>query len=220
MIAVEATRKPVLEHAIPPGSVKHGYTTKPVSRAYWCALNKPTAGCGAIGNEPQSVEGPKGFPAAGPPDGQLASGGLSRFGVLDGPTAPGGKPWPATAVTPGAPLRVRWWLTAPHRTARWHYWITRQGWNPGDGLTRDALELVANVEWTCPDNANWKCYVPVKDTHHFLYLPRDRTGRHVLLAIWDVADTGNAFYQAADLDFAADSQRAGDFEGDDDEVTV
>lgn len=210
-------KKPVVEHAIQPGWVKHGYVNKPVSRAYWCAQNKPSAGCGSIGSEPQSVEGPKGFPSGGPPDGKLASGGLGKFAVLDAPTAPGGKAWPSTSVTPGAPLRLRWWLTAPHRTARWHYWLTTPAWTPDTPLSRDVLELVGNIEWTCPNNENWRCFSPVRDVHHFIYLPKSRTGRHVLLGIWDVADTSNAFYQACDLNFVAAGETTGEFEGDEED---
>ena len=40
----------------------HGYTTSPPSRSYRCAQHQ-VADCGAIQYEPQSVEGPKGFPA-------------------------------------------------------------------------------------------------------------------------------------------------------------
>ena len=44
----------------------HGYTTSPPSRSYRCAQQQ-VADCGSIQYEPQSVEGPKGFPQAGPP---------------------------------------------------------------------------------------------------------------------------------------------------------
>ncbi|MBA4152342.1 MAG: chitin-binding protein [Acinetobacter sp.] len=43
---------------------------------------------------------------------------------------------------------------------------------------------------------------PANPTVHNVPLP-ERTGYHVLLAVWEVADTGNAFYQVVDLEFAA-----------------
>jgi chitin-binding protein len=41
---------------------------------------------------------------------------------------------------------------------------------------------------------------PSNPTVHSGTLPQ-RTGRHILLAVWDIADTGNAFYQCSDVDF-------------------
>lgn len=197
-------RKPEVDPIIMPGWHKHGYVSSPPSRAYWCATTQG-AGCGSIASEPQSVEAPKGFPEAGPPDGQLASGGISRFGSLDRITAPDGKPWRAMKVTAGAVLRVRWWLTAPHRTSRWRLFITKDGWDPTRPLSRDQLEPepFCHNEWTCPDNANWRCFTPINDVHHWAYLPAGKTGRHVIYAVWDVADTGNAFYSTCDVDFSA-----------------
>ena len=54
----------------------HGYTDSPISRQKLCA-NGTVTDCGNIQWEPQSVEGPKGFPAAGPADGKICAGGNS-----------------------------------------------------------------------------------------------------------------------------------------------
>ena len=56
------------------GASGHGYTDLPISRQKLCQ-NGTVTNCGDIQWEPQSVEGPKGFPAAGPADGQFCSGG-------------------------------------------------------------------------------------------------------------------------------------------------
>lgn len=49
----------------------HGYTDNPISRQKLCA-NGTVTGCGNIQWEPQSVEGPKGFPRPGRPTGRSA----------------------------------------------------------------------------------------------------------------------------------------------------
>lgn len=190
---------PTVEPAELPGEVRHGFISG-MGRA-WCCATNPGLGCGPVTHEPQSVEGPKGFPLYGPPDGQLASGSNARFAVLDAPTAPGGKPWCTHTVRPGQVLRVHQHLTAPHRTQRFAYWLTTPNWRTEMPLTRDMLELVCEIDWACPGGEGWRCHTPAPDTHHWVILPRNRTGHHVLLGAWDVGDTGNAFYQAVDLDF-------------------
>lgn len=42
--------------------------------------------------------------------------------------------------------------------------------------------------------------MPSDPTTHRLRLP-ERRGYHVILAVWEIADTGNAFYQVVDTDF-------------------
>lgn len=60
----------------------HGYTDSPTSRQEFCA-NGTVQDCGDIQWEPQSVEGPKGFPSHGPSDGTICAGGNSRFAQLE-----------------------------------------------------------------------------------------------------------------------------------------
>ncbi|MEI7199189.1 lytic polysaccharide monooxygenase [Pectobacterium parvum] len=66
-------------------SPRHGFVNNPPSRAFLCSagggnLNK---NCGGVQYEPQSVEGSKGFPSAGPKDGEIASGGKLSFNELN-----------------------------------------------------------------------------------------------------------------------------------------
>ncbi|RBL79321.1 chitin-binding protein, partial [Streptomyces cavourensis] len=91
----------------------HGYTDSPISRQKLCA-NGTVTGCGNIQWEPQSVEGPKGFPASGPADGKICSGGNGQFAQLDDPR---GGNWPATQVTGGQGYSFRWQFTARHSTS-------------------------------------------------------------------------------------------------------
>ncbi|WP_274507005.1 lytic polysaccharide monooxygenase auxiliary activity family 9 protein [Streptomyces murinus] len=179
-----------------PGSeVRHGYSEFPTSRSRWCQMDKSLK-CGPIANEPQSVEGPKGFPVGGPRDGELASANNERFGELDDILAPNGKPWPVTPVVGGRVYRFQWWLTAPHSTAKFHYYLTRPDWNQSARLTRSQLDLepwltVKFQSGEIPDNA----------VAHWARIPSGRRGRHVLYAVWDIADTVNAFYSACDVNF-------------------
>ena len=44
--------------------------------------------------------------------------------------------------------------------------------------------------------------MPSNPTQHPITLP-NKSGYHVILAVWEVADTWYAFYQAIDVDFIA-----------------
>ncbi|WP_030549009.1 lytic polysaccharide monooxygenase [Streptomyces albus] len=169
----------------------HGYTDSPISRQALCA-NGTVQDCGGIQWEPQSVEGPKGFPAAGPADGAICSGGNSRFAELDDPR---GGQWPATAVTAGQSHTFTWRLTARHATSDFRYFITRNGWDPTQPITRAALE--SRPFLTVPYNGRQ----PDATVTHQGTIPGGKSGRHVIVGVWDVADTGNAFYSCSDVRF-------------------
>ena len=42
---------------------------------------------------------------------------------------------------------------------------------------------------------------PANDGSHTGTQPSDRTGRHLILAVWTINDMGNAFYQCSDVNF-------------------
>ncbi|MGW6461752.1 lytic polysaccharide monooxygenase auxiliary activity family 9 protein [Streptomyces sp. NPDC055078] len=169
----------------------HGYTDSPLtSRQKHCA-NRTVQNCGNIQWEPQSVEGPKGFPAAGPADGTLCSGGNGQFSQLDDPR---GGAWPTTSVSSGQNQTFTWRFTARHRTSDFKYFITKQGWNPSQKLTRSALESQPFL--TVPYGGKQ----PPETLSHSGNLP-SRSGQHVILAVWSVYDTGNAFYACSDVKF-------------------
>ncbi|MGW8884394.1 lytic polysaccharide monooxygenase auxiliary activity family 9 protein [Streptomyces sp. NPDC055749] len=169
----------------------HGYTDSPISRQKLCA-NGTVTGCGSIQWEPQSVEGPKGFPAAGPADGKICSAGLGQFSALDDPR---GGNWPATKVTGGQGYSFRWQFTARHSTSDFRYYITKQGWNSTQPLTRAALE--SQPFMTVP----YGNQQPPATLTHQGTIPTQKTGKHIILAVWNVADTGNAFYACSDVQF-------------------
>ncbi|EAC3781795.1 chitin-binding protein [Listeria monocytogenes] len=161
----------------------HGYISKPASRVY-LANKGINVGVGAAQFEPQSVEAPKGFPVSGPADGKIAGGG--KYSLLDAQTA---TRWAKVDIESG-PLTVEWTLTAPHRTSGWQYFITKKGWDPNAPLTRASLEPLATI---AADGST-----PGTLATQEINIPNDRSGYYVILGVWTIADTGNAFYQVID----------------------
>ncbi|BBM13328.1 hypothetical protein IGK67_001487 [Enterococcus sp. AZ093] len=74
--------------------------------------------------------------------------------------------------------------------------MTKADWNPNDKLERSDFELIGTI------NHNG---TPATTTSHAINVPSDRLGYHVILAVWDVADTANAFYNVIDVDVKGDS---------------
>jgi len=202
---------PVLEIATSESDApmgRHGYVRTPRSRVV-AAHDDPNLGANVP--EPQSIEVPKGFPAYEyvhkgqiqhpPPDGKLLSAGVAPYADLDRPVSPSGRPWPAMAVTSGGTMRMTWWLTARHKTEKWHYWITKDDADLSQPLTRAMLEPLATIHWHQDKaTADWMSPFPINDVQHWIKLPR-KTGWHIIYAVWDVADTAMAFYQGIDVDF-------------------
>ncbi|MEU1052235.1 lytic polysaccharide monooxygenase [Streptomyces sp. NPDC005876] len=172
----------------------HGYTDLPVSRQKLCQ-NGSVSNCGAIQWEPQSVEGPKGFPSSGPADGRICSANNVGFAQLDAPKTPSGAAWPTTKVTGGQNYTFRWQFTAMHATTDFKYYVTKPGWNQNHNLARSDLNLTPFL--TVPYN-NQR---PPSTLSHSGALPSGLSGHHVIVAVWTVADTGNAFYACSDVTF-------------------
>lgn len=162
----------------------HGYVSGAVVSRAAASQN---AGLGSAAYEPQSLEAPKGFPQAGPADGKLASAGGLFAGTLDQQSA---DRWYKNPVSTG-PLTLTWTFTAPHKTAQWRYYITKPDWNPNAPLTRSELTLLATV----PHDGSAASANP----SHTVTIPADYRGYHIIYAVWDIADTSNAFYNTIDL---------------------
>jgi chitin-binding protein len=160
----------------------HGYIDNGRSSLCKQGLNKS---CGPVQYEPQSVEGVGNFPQSGPADGQIAGGGV--FPDLDVQTA---TRWHKVNMT-GGKNTFTWTFTARHSTADWKYYITKKGWDPNKPLTRADLELITTVDGGAKQ--------PPAKLSHVIDVPTDRTGYHIILGVWDIADTPNAFYQVVDV---------------------
>lgn len=172
----------------------HGYVEQPVSRGYQGALDKSIIGWseassqyGSVIDQPQSIEALKGFPNVGPLDGQLASAGNSFASLLDiqNPTI-----WKKNQISTGL-NEFTWKYTAPHKTSKWHYYMTKKDWDSSQTLKRSDLEEIGEV---IHDGS-----LSTENLTHVIDVPADREGYHVILAVWDVADTANAFYNVIDV---------------------
>ncbi|GKU78886.1 lytic polysaccharide monooxygenase [Paenibacillus sp. L3-i20] len=174
----------------------HGYVDSPASRAIQCK-NGLNTNCGSIIYEPQSLEGLKGFPAAGPADGKIASAGLAAFANLDQQSA---TRWNKASMSSGTNT-FTWKFTARHATTSYRYFITKADWNPNAPLTRAQLDLTP----FCTVQGNGQ--QPPATLSHSCNVPA-RTGYHIILAVWDIADTPNAWYIAIDAQFGPSDNSA------------
>ncbi|MCR8842500.1 lytic polysaccharide monooxygenase [Paenibacillus sp. SC116] len=169
----------------------HGYVDSPASRAIQCK-NGLNTNCGSIVHEPQSLEGYKGFPAAGPADGKIASAGLAGFGNLDAQTA---TRWNKASISSGTNT-FTWKFTAPHATTSYRYFITKPNWDPNAPLSRAQLDLTP----FCTVQGNGQA--PPTTLSHSCNVPA-RTGYHIILAVWDISNTPMAWYNVIDVQFGA-----------------
>ncbi|GCD93171.1 lytic polysaccharide monooxygenase auxiliary activity family 9 protein [Embleya hyalina] len=174
-----------------PAASAHGFISGPESRSAYC-YDGTVQDCGDIQWEPQSVEGPKGYPAGGPPDGQLCAGADERWAPLDDPR---GGQWPTTRLTSGSRFAFTWEIQANHSTTSFRYYVTKPTWNPATPITR------AQIESTPFLNVPYHGAQPGTHEVHTGTLPTGRTGRAVIFAVWTIDDTDNAFYSCSDVTF-------------------
>ncbi|MFC5044379.1 lytic polysaccharide monooxygenase [Aquimarina hainanensis] len=119
-------------------------------------------------------------------DGNLASGGRpDKYGGMDQVRSD----WLSTLVSPG-PFTVTWTNHAPHATAYYEVYITKESWSPGQPLTWDSLELLVRTPPSGPERI---VNIPVT-------LPT-RTGKHVIYSVWQRSDSAEAFYSTSDIHF-------------------
>jgi chitin-binding protein len=170
-------------------ALAHGYIDQPGSRNYLCKTSGNSQ-CGAVQWDAQSVEGPSGFPQAGPPDGHIASAGNPNWGELNVQTS---DRWTKRDVQAG-PFAIHWTFTANHVTRNWRYYLTKQDWNPNQPLSRAAFDLTP----FCVVDGNM--VQPPKQVTHNCTLPQ-RTGYQLILGVWEVGDTANSFYNIIDAKF-------------------
>ncbi|MCH9718562.1 MAG: lytic polysaccharide monooxygenase [Actinomycetia bacterium] len=124
------------------------------------------------------------------PDGELCSANRDEYTFFDRP----GDDWPATNLTPDSDGKytLRWNSTAPHSTAYYRVYVTKQGYNPNQRLAWGDLDLVHDTgarprEYTTTMRFN---------------LP-ERSGRHMIYVAWQRSDSSEAFYSCSDVQLSS-----------------
>lgn len=174
----------------------HGYVSMPESRSLLCKMGT-NVGCGAIQWEPQSVEGPDGtprYPVGGPADGTIAAAGSPAWSELNAQTP---SRWYKHSLATGLQT-FEWTFTANHVARDWRYFITKVGWDASQPLARAAFD----PEPFCAYDGGM-VRPPLKVTHDCV-VP-ERSGYHIILAVWDVGDTAASFYNAIDVTFSGEN---------------
>lgn len=122
------------------------------------------------------------------PDGKLCSAGDNAFRGLDLARAD----WPATSVSSGS-YTFRYRVTAPHK-GTFKVYLTKDGYDPAGPLAWGDLDL-ANPVATSTDPAAVDGFYTFSGT-----LPQ-RSGKHLLYAVWQRSDSPEAFYSCSDVTF-------------------
>ncbi|UZE24234.1 N-acetylglucosamine-binding protein GbpA [Pseudomonas sp. B21-056] len=188
------------------GAFSHGFLEVPPSRALLCQKGE-NKNCGGAQYEPQSTgetfkgfpNGAGGAPLQGPIDGKIASGGHPLFSALDAQSA---TRWHLTEIR-DRNIAFQWQYTAVHPATRHEYFITRDGWNPNEALKRASFD---SAPFCTVDGGN---QTPKPGARHHCLIPDSKSGHHVILAVWTVGDTDNAFYDPADVNILVEAALPG-----------
>ncbi|XVV09072.1 lytic polysaccharide monooxygenase auxiliary activity family 9 protein [Actinoplanes sp. CA-131856] len=178
----------------------HGAPTTPISRTAACAKggeDTSSAACqaakkangGGFGSfDNLRIADVGGRDREVVPDGELCSGGLDAFKGLDLPR----DDYPATKVTAGGSLSVRYRATIPH-AGQFRIFLTKSGYDPTKSLSWDDLGTKPLRTVTDPPLTDGAYAMTVK-------LPQ-RTGRHILYVVWETSSTPDTYYSCSDLVF-------------------
>ncbi|WP_275527314.1 lytic polysaccharide monooxygenase [Herbidospora mongoliensis] len=190
-----------------PSAQAHGATTNPASRTYACYLDGLSGGqiipknpaCAAAvaqgGTQPlYDWYGVLRSDGAGRtrgyiPDGQLCSGGNTKYAAYDLPRTD----WPSTNLPSGASYNFVYGAWVPHPGA-FRLYVTKQGYNPSQPLTWSMMEeqpfFTADPQPALANGSyRWTATLPV------------RSGRHVIYAVWTRSDSAETFYSCSDVVF-------------------
>ncbi len=173
------------------GGYVHGPKSRALLRREGVNLN-----CGSVVYEPQSLGYLKDFPESGPADGKIVSANGQFGGILDQQTS---ARWAKTDVSSG-PLLIGWTYTAAHSTSGWTYYMTVPGWDQNAPLTREEFEKIATI-----DHDGSKAST---NPDHVINIPSNRISYNVILAVWDISDTVNAFYNVIDVNVTGEGEQA------------
>lgn len=142
-----------------------------------------------------------------PQDGQIASAGFTDGGTTTAPLKLdeyGEDRWEKNEIKANSVVDFTWHYTATHATRRWNYFITKEGWNPNEPLSRAQFEKEPFFMVQNPQQPHWEyadeLTPSVAGTVHKVPMP-DRKGYHVILGVWEIANTARAFYQVINVNF-------------------
>ncbi|MDX3570461.1 lytic polysaccharide monooxygenase [Streptomyces sp. ID05-47C] len=122
------------------------------------------------------------------PDGKLCSANDAAFKGLDLARSD----WPTTGVRDGS-YTFKYRVTAPHK-GTFKVYVTKPGYDPAQPLAWSDLDLEHPVA-TATDPVAAGGFYTFSGT-----LP-ERSGRHVLYAVWQRSDSPEAFYSCSDVTF-------------------
>lgn len=114
--------------------------------------------------------------------------------------------WPVMQVVGGAVYQIIWNTTVWHPVRGYRYFITKDGWDQNMRLRRQDLELepfqsVFNTRrdyWGSKEILEQE--MPALSPQN-VRMPINKRGRHIILAVWLVANSAAGFYQAIDVNF-------------------
>ncbi|MEU1474230.1 lytic polysaccharide monooxygenase [Streptomyces sp. NPDC005760] len=187
----------------------HGAPTDPVSRVFACSPDggsSGTAACRAAITANGSpftawdnlrIANVNGRDRQTIPDGKLCSGGLPAYRGLDLARSD----WPATRLSPGAALTMKYVSTIPH-TGTFRMYLTEPGYDPSKPLKWSDLPERPFAEVKDPALTDGAYRIRMT-------LPKDRTGRQVLYTIWQNSSTADTYYSCSDVVFPAAAENSG-----------
>jgi predicted carbohydrate-binding protein with CBM5 and CBM33 domain len=123
------------------------------------------------------------------PDGHICSGGLDRYRGLDLARAD----WPATTLSPGAAYTFSYKASIPHQGA-FRMYITTAAYDPTKPLRWSEVETRPFLSATNPPFSGGAYTMKGR-------LPADRSGRHVIVTIWENTSTPDTYYSCSDVLF-------------------
>ncbi|MDT4986630.1 MAG: hypothetical protein QOI74_724 [Micromonosporaceae bacterium] len=181
----------------------HGAPDNPVSRTFACSplgsqSTRSSAACtAAIALSAQALVAWDNLRVANIngrdrqliPDGRLCSGGLAAYRGLDLPRAD----WPATRVTAGATFKFSYRTTIQH-PGTFRMYVTNDSYHPTQPLTWSDVEPTPFLTAANP---------PVTGGAYRMSgrLPVGRTGRQIILTIWQT--NPDTYYSCSDAVFTA-----------------
>ncbi|WP_413727124.1 lytic polysaccharide monooxygenase [Sodalis sp. RH19] len=109
--------------------------------------------------------------------------------------------WPRIRLSAGQILNIEWLYDRRRLTRGYRAFITRDDWNPNARITRAQLELRPFWENINQEFPFWQFPAQLQPrTHHSIPIPFNKTGHHVIVLLWLIADFEDAVYQAFDID--------------------